>query len=476
MNGADDFTLPDAPPAPPREDSRTDIEFERGLPAAIDAERTLLGACFLDPQAYSEIAESLEACDFALQAHQRLFSCIGDLTDSSVAADLVTVSEELRRRKQIESVGGVAWLASLTEGLPRRLSLKDYIAEVKDKSRLRQLISICSNAITRAADQSESTQPILESVEGQLLEIAQESNQARLRTVYDSVKDAGGPDPYMRPITDPVAKPGIPTGYIGLDEMIGGLRESELILVGARPSMGKSSFMLGLAENVCLETGRVAAIFSLEMSRAALEKRLLASLALVDVRRAMSGKYLSGMEREKLHRALAQLVEAQIHIDDSSSLTPTQIRAKARRLKQRLGRLDVILLDYLQLVNPGRKYGNRQEEVAAVTRALKAMAKELNCPVVALTQVARSSEQRQDKRPTLADLRESGSQEADADIVLFIHRDSYYRRAADDGDPDPDTDNIADIICAKQREGPTGTVKLAFIASVTRFGNLDYGR
>jgi replicative DNA helicase len=469
VNAAGDFTLPDAPPDPPREDDGTGIEFEKGLPAAIDAERTIIGAAFLDNAAYSEAAETLEPSDFALTAHQRIFSCMGDLIDASVAADFVTVSQELARRKEIESIGGVAYLASLTEGLPRRLSIKDYIAAIKDKSRLRQLINICSTAITRAADQSEATQPILESVEAELLEIAQDTQAGRLQSVADSVRAAGGPDHYVRAITDPEQKPGLPTGFTDYDRMTGGLQKRELTVVAARPSMGKSALAMNIAANVGRDGEMVVAVFSIEMSRQALERRWIASEALIDVRRVMTGEFLRSDQKEKIAGALFAIAGTRVFIDDSAVLTPTQMRAKCRRLKQREGRLDLTIIDYLQLLSSGQKYGNRREEVDAISRALKQCAKELDCPVLALAQINRKAEERTDKRPMLSDLRESGQIEQDADVVAFLHRPDYYHR--DDGEQD----NLAELLIAKQRNGATGIVKLAWIPSVTRFGNLAYG-
>jgi replicative DNA helicase len=444
-----------------------DLNLDAGLPANIDAERTILGAILLDNHAFSEAAETIVADDFSLDSHRRIFLRMSELIDAQKTVDIVTLSEELSRWKEIEAIGGVAYLASLTEGLPRRPVISDYVRIVKDKAMLRRMMGVCSTAIARAADQSEDALGVLEFAEGELLQIAQEANTGKLRTVADSVEDAGGLDPYMKPITDPDVMPGLPSGFLDLDSLIGGLKKQELFLIAARPSQGKSAWLLNLAENVCVGTDKVAAIFSLEMSRTSLERRLLAGIARVDVRRATTGAFLSRTERDKLTEALVKLVDSGIYIDDSPSQTVTQMRAKARRLKQRVGRLDLIGLDYLQMARSGsKKYENRQVEVADISRGLKAMAKELDTSVVALSQVGRSAEQRQDKRPTLADLRESGAQEADADVVCLIHRPEYYDR------DNQDLKGIAEIICAKNREGPTGVVKLAYISEFTRFVNL----
>ena len=461
---------PDSGPAPIPDDRKRVESYNSNvdavLPANIDAERTILGAILLDGQAFSEAAEQLTADDFSLDSHRRIFLRMAELVDANQAVDIVTLANELARHKEVEAVGGVAYLASLTESLPRRPQISNYIAIVKDRSALRKLMAICSMTIARAADQSESAMDVLGAAEAQLLEIAQDSYVGRLSPVSDSVESAGGIDEYMAPIFNPSARPGLATGFIDLDNMIGGLKKQELILVAARPSQGKSAWLLNLAENICIGTGAVSAIFSLEMSRTSLERRLLAGIARVDVRRATTGEFLSQSEREKLSQALGFLVDSGIFIDDSPSLTVTQMRAKARRLKQRMGRLDFVGLDYLQMARGSGRFSNRQEEVGNISRGLKQMAKELDVPVVALSQVSRSAEQRQDKRPTLADLRESGAQEADADIVLLIHRPEYYNR------DDPDLKGIAELICAKDREGPTGIVKLAYISEFTRFINL----
>jgi replicative DNA helicase len=475
------YFLDDKVPEPPPDDGPAPIPDDRkrvesynsnvdaALPANIDAERTILGSILLDAQAFSEAAEQLTADDFSLDSHRRIFLRMSELVDANQAVDIVTLANELARHKEVEAVGGVAYLASITEGLPRKPQISNYIAIVKDRSALRKLMAICSMTIARAADQSESAMDVLGAAEAQLLDIAQDAYAGRLRAVSESVEHAGGVDEYMSPIFNPNTKPGLSTGFLDLDSMIGGLKKQELILVAARPSQGKSSWLLNLAENVCIGTGAVAAIFSLEMSRTSLERRLLAGIARVDVRRATTGEFLSLTEREKLSQALNSLVESGIFIDDSPSLTVTQMRAKARRLKQRMGRLDFVGLDYAQMARGTGKFSNRQEEVASVSRGLKALAKELDTCVVALSQVARSAEQRQDKRPTLADLRESGAQEADADIVLLIHRPEYYDR------DNPDLKGIAELICAKNREGPTGVAKLLYVSEFTRFLNLAKG-
>lgn len=474
----DDYSLPDSVPEPPPDSRHAPLPDDRrrvmpvgiandiGLPANIDAEKTILGAILLDNQAFNEAAERLEPEDFSLDSHRRIFLRMADLMDANQAVDIVTLANELARMKEVESIGGVAYLASLTEGLPRRPVIDNYIRIVKDKSALRRIMGICSLAIARAAEQSESALEVLEAAESSLLEIAQGANVGKLKTIFESVKEAGGMDAYIQKYTDPDIKPGLLTGFHEYDLKTGGLQKSELTIIAARPGAGKSALMLNIAENVGIGTDNVVAIFSLEMSRPQLECRMMASKAWVNVHKAMEGIYLGREEKVKLQTALGHLVETNIYIDDSATLTPVQLRAKCRRLKQRAKRLDLVLIDYLTLMSAGSRTGSREQEIALISRSLKQCAKELEVPVVALAQLNRNPEARQDKRPMLSDLRESGQIEQDADVVVFVHRPSMY-------DPDnPDLQGLAELILAKQRSGPTGVIKLAFVSQHTRFDNL----
>jgi len=449
--------------------SRKPVPVESGMPCSIDSERFLLGAAILSNELFNEMVERLEPEDFSLSSNEIIFRRMSDLIDAGVAIDYVTLAEELSRHKELSSVGGMSYLSSLGEGLPRRPQVSDHIAIVKSKAQLRQMISLFTGAAARAQDQSDSPLDILEDCENSLLQIAQEANTGRLKAIAQSVEDAGGPDGYLARYTHPEERNGLQTGLIEVDKMTGGLQPGELTIIGARPSVGKSAIALNIAENVCCGSDLVVAIFSLEMSRSSLEHRFMASRARVDVKRAMEGFYLSEREKEKLSAALFDLAEARIFIDDSSSLTPVQIRAKCRRLKQREKRLDLAIVDYVQLVSAGHKTGNREQEIASISRALKALAKQENCPVIALAQLNRSTEQTKDKRPTLSALRESGGLEADADLVFLLHRDEMYDRE------NPDVKGLADLIIAKNRQGPTGNVKLAYVGEFTRFDNLSRG-
>jgi len=447
-----------------------DLTLESGLPANVDAEKTILGAILLDNAAHAEAAEVLKADDFSLDSHRRIYLRMSDLIDSGRAVDIVTLANELARYKEVESVGGVAYLASLTEGLPRRPVIEEYIRIVKDKSMLRRLMGICSAAIAKAADQSQDAIGVLDETESQLLEVSEAGLAQGLQPLDMIVRDSFGSIDSLYTQSREVT--GLATDFTEFDRLTSGLQKGELIIIAARPSMGKTALAINIAQNAAVRHNAIVSIFSLEMSKASLLRRMLASQAWVDQQKLQKG-FLGKEDREKLQEALGLLVESRIYIDDSAGITLAEMRAKARRLKQNAGGLDLIVVDYLQLMSAtmpaaGRKgYENRTQEVSAISRGLKAMAKELNVPVVALSQLSRASERRgEDKRPMLSDLRESGSIEQDADLVAFIHREAYYDRDAEDKAK-------SELIIAKQRNGPTDTVLLNFISQFTRFENRD---
>jgi replicative DNA helicase len=448
--------------------------FDAGLPANIDAEKTILGAILLDNAAHSEAAERLEADDFSLDSHKRIFMRMSELMNEQRAVDIVTLSNELSRAKEIEAVGGVAYLASLTEGLPIRPVIEDYIRIVKDKSLLRKLMLICSAAIARAADQSETALEVLDAAESQLLEVSEKGITRGLEALDQIVQKSFGSIDNLYKQSREVT--GLATQFTELDRMMSGLQKGELVIIAARPSMGKTAFAINIAENAAIKSKAIVAVFSLEMSKESLLRRMLASQAWVDQRKLQTG-FLGREDQERLQNALEQLVESRLFIDDSAGISLAEMRAKARRLKQTIGGLDMIVVDYLQLMSAtlpsagGKRYENRTQEVSAISRGLKALAKELDVPVVALSQLSRASERRgDDKRPMLSDLRESGSIEQDADVVAFIHREAYYNRDEEMSESDRAK---SEIIIAKQRNGPTGTVHLNFISRFTRFENPD---
>jgi replicative DNA helicase len=451
-----------------------DLLNDSGLPANVDAERTILGAILLDNAAHSEAGEKLTPDDFSLDSHRRIYMRMTELLDAQRPVDIVTLSAELERNKEREAVGGVAYLASLTEGLPRRPVIEEYVRIVKDKSTHRQLMAICASAIARAAGQGDTAIEVLDGLEQQLLKVSQESIQGGFLSLDQIVAGSFGSIDNLYKQSREVT--GVATHFTDLDRMTSGLQKGELVILAARPSMGKTAFAINIAQNAAVTSGSVVAVFSLEMSKESLLRRMLSSEAWVDQRALQTG-FIRREDQDKLQAALNRLVEAKLFIDDTAGISLAEMRAKARRLKQNnAGVLDLIVIDYLQLMTaslPGGKkgYENRTQEVSAISRGLKALAKELDVPVIALSQLSRSSERRgDDKRPLLSDLRESGSIEQDADVVAFIHREAYYNRDEEMAESDKAK---SEIIIAKQRNGPTGTVYLNFISNITRFENRD---
>ena len=453
-----------------------DLRLDAGLPANIDAEKTILGAILLDNAAHSEAAEKLESDDFSLDSHRRIFLRMTELMDAQRAVDIVTLANELARYKEVEAVGGVAYLASLTEGLPRRPVIEEYIRIVKDKSLLRKLMGICSMAIARAADQGESALEVLGAAESQLMEVTEKGLTHGFQSLDQIVQHSFGTIDNLYKQSREVT--GLATDFTELDRLTSGLQKSELIIIAARPSMGKTAFAINIAQNAAINHNAIVAVFSLEMSKESLLRRMLASQAWVDQQKLQKG-FLGREDHEKLQNALGQLVEARMYIDDTAGISLAEMRAKTRRLRQNAGGLDLVVVDYLQLMSAtvpssGKKnYENRTQEVSAISRGLKSLAKELNVPVVALSQLSRAGVQRKDdQRPMLSDLRESGSIEQDADVVAFIHRESYYTRDEEMSEADKAR---SEIIIAKQRNGPTDTVYLNWIGKFTRFDNPDTG-
>lgn len=440
-----------------------------GLPSSVHTEVAILGAMLLDSVAISDATEKLKSEDFSLDSHQRIFRAIVDLMAKGQGIDYLTVQEELARRRELDSIGGPAYLAYLTEGIPRNFNIESYVQIVRDKSLLRQLMGIFHDGGIRAADQSEDAITVLGDVEAQLADVADSAIQRGLAGIGEIV--AGSFVSIDKLYEQGREVTGLATRYTEFDKMTSGLQDSELIIIAARPSMGKTAWAINIAQNAAVQDNKVVAVFSLEMSKESLLRRMLASEALVGSRKLQTGSMLRE-DRGKLMKALERLMDAKLFIDDTPGITLPEMRAKARRLKQQQGQLDLIVIDYLQLMtgtNPSGKRGfeNRTQEVSSISRGLKALAKEMRIPVLALSQLSRGSEQRAgDKKPLLSDLRESGSIEQDADVVAFIHREEYYDR------DNEDVKGQAEIIVAKQRNGPTGSIKLAFRSDFTRFENL----
>ncbi len=447
------------------------IVAEQERPETVHAEMTILGAMLVEPVAIIDATMLLKTDDFALDSHRKIYDAMLHLVEVGHAVDIVTVADSLRKKKELDSVGGLAYLASLSEGLPRKLSIESYVRIVRDKSLMRQLLTVCDMGMIEASDQSREALDVLNQVTTRLTEISEHAVTGGFSDISAIVKESFGSIDALyeqgREVT------GLATHYIEFDRMTSGLQESELIIIAARPSMGKTAWAINIAENAAVRGGKVVAVFSLEMSKSSLLRRMLASQALVNSKAIQTGM-LMREDRTKLINGLERLMESKLFIDDTPGITLAEMRAKARRLKQQHGQLDMIVIDYLQLMtgsNSNQKgFENRTQEVSAISRGLKALAKEMKVPVVALSQLSRASEQRGgDKKPLLSDLRESGSIEQDADVVCFIHREEYYDRENED------LKGKAEIIIAKQRNGPTGSIQLAYMADYTRFENLQHG-
>jgi len=443
----------------------TDYSLAHSLPANVQAERSILGAILLDNLAYHQAAEHLKADDFSLDSHRRIYSRMIDLAESSRPIDMITLVEELDRSKELEAIGDVAYISGLVDGVPDRPSIEHYIKIVRDKALLRGLIHAANAAITRAAEQSDPAEEILNDAEAAIFQLSEKRIGRGFMGVQEIVKESFGSVDALLQRGQRIT--GLATHYADLDEMTSGLQKSDLVIIAARPSMGKTAFALNIAENAAIEDQKVVGVFSLEMSREALLLRLLCSRARVDSHKMRTGS-LWRDDMTKVVRAMEELAHAPVFIDDTPGIALSEMRAKARRLMQAQGRLDLIIVDYLQLMSGGSKrYENRTQEVSAISRGLKALAKELTVPVVALSQLSRAPESRGgDHRPQLADLRESGSIEQDADVVAFIFREEVYKQ------DDPELQGKAELIIAKQRNGPTGKINLAFLKNSTRFESM----
>lgn len=438
------------------------------LPANVEAERSILGAILLDNFAYNQAAEHLRTEDFSLDSHRRIYTRMVDLAESSRPIDMITLIEELERHKELQAIGDVGYVSSLIEGVPERPSIEHYVRIVRDKALLRGLISAANTAIARASDQADPAEEVLSDAEAAIFQLSEKRIGRGFMGVQEIVRESFGSVDALLQRGQRIT--GLATHYTDLDEMTSGLQRSDLVIIAARPSMGKTAFAMNIAENAAIEEQQVVGVFSLEMSREALLMRLLCSQARVDAHKMRTGSLWQD-DMKKVVRAMEQLAHAPIYIDDTPGISVSEMRAKARRLKQSQGRLDLIIVDYLQLMSGGgKRFENRTQEVSAISRGLKALAKELSVPVIALSQLSRAPESRGgDHRPQLADLRESGSIEQDADLVMFIFREEVYRQ------DDPELQGRAEIIIAKQRNGPIGKIRMAFLKSCTRFETMAEG-
>jgi replicative DNA helicase len=442
----------------------TDLAYAKGLPQNADAERFVLGSVLLNDSVYLQVAGAVEPEDFCLEKHRRIFARMKDLYDRGEKIDRVTVTNELMKQGQLESVDGMSYLLSLDEGLPEIVNLESYIRIVKDKSTLRRLIFSAQSVIDRCLRAGEEPDEILASAEETLLKLGDSRAREQLASPASIVqKFPGGINAFL----DPSQRiSGLSTGFKRFDEMTGGLHGGELFILAARPSMGKTALALNIAQHVAthVRIRKPVAVFSLEMSSASLLTRLLCAAARVDQHKFRAG-FLNVDERRKLQFALADLTEAPLFLDDTAGVNLMDVHAKLRRMKSDHG-LSLVVIDYLQLMSTRGRSENRNQEVSALSRGLKLMAKDLDVPFLVLSQLSRASENRPgDHKPQLSDLRDSGSIEQDADLVAFIYREEVYKKDRED------VKGLADLIIAKQRNGPIGNVPLRFLGQYTRFEN-----
>ncbi|MFD2117431.1 replicative DNA helicase [Paenibacillus yanchengensis] len=440
-----------------------ELMFDRVPPQSVEAEQAVIGAILLVPESLITAMERLQSEDFYQASHRVIFEAMIELAESNQPIDLVTITSYLLDRQLLEEVGGVSYLSKLANAVPTAANVDYYAQLVEEKSMLRRLINAATNIVTEGYASADDVGLLLSDAERQILEISNRRSTSGFISIRDVLMEVFEKVELL--YSNQGRASGIPSGFVDLDRMTAGFQPSDLIIVAARPSVGKTAFALNVAQNVGVRARETVAIFSLEMSAAQLVQRIICAEANVDATRMRTGM-LEGDDWEKLTMAIGALSEAEIYIDDTPGITVAEIRAKCRRLKKERG-LGMVLIDYLQLIQGRGKSGeNRQQEVSEISRTLKMIARELELPVIALSQLSRGVEQRQDKRPMMSDLRESGSIEQDADIVAFLYRDDYY-------DKESEKKNIIEIIIAKQRNGPVGTVELAFLKNFNKFVNLD---
>ena len=439
----------------------SELFADRLPPHSLEAERAVLGAILMDPQALTLVAERLRPDDFYRQGHQRLFQAMLNVAERGEPIDLVTVTEELQKTKQLEEVGGVTYLTELADSVPTSAHVDHYARIVEEKAILRRLIRTATQIASAGYAGGDDVAEIIDEAERKILDISQRRIRKAFLPIRDLLMDTYERIEQMHENRGGLT--GIPTGFPDLDRMTSGLQRSDLIILAARPSMGKTAFALNLAQNVALHAGETVAIFNMEMPAIQLVQRMLSAEGNIDAQVFRTGN-LGEEDWEKLTMAIGTLAEVPIFIDDTPGLTVFDIRAKLRRLQAEHG-LGLVVIDYLQLIR-GRGGESRQQEISEISRSLKLLARELNVPVIALSQLSRAVEQRQDKRPMLSDLRESGSIEQDADIVAFLYRDDYY-------DEESERKNIMEVIIGKHRNGPVGKVELLFLKNYNKFLSLD---
>ncbi|HOQ24424.1 MAG TPA: replicative DNA helicase [Bacillota bacterium] len=436
--------------------------FDRIPPQNLEAERSTLGSMLLDKEAIFRAMEILRPEDFYKEAHRIIFQAVVSLANRNEAVDLVTVTEELRQKNQLEDVGGVPYLTSLVNAVPTAANVEFYARIVEEKALLRGLIQTATEIVNQGYEGAEEVEKIIDQAEQAIFNVAQRRTTRGYTLLKDTLNEAF--EKIEKIFESKGGVTGIPTGYSDFDRYTAGLQPSDLIILAARPSMGKTTFALNIAQYAAVEMRIPTVIFSLEMSKEQLAMKLLCAEAGVDNQRIRTGA-LTDADWPRLSRALGRLSEARMYIDDTPGVSVMEVRAKARRIKAEEG-LGLVIIDYLQLMQGRAKAESRQQEVSEISRGLKALARELSVPIIALSQLSRAVEQRTVKIPTLADLRESGSLEQDADIVLFLYRDDYYN-------PETEKKNITELIIAKHRNGPLGSVEFFFQKDCSKFVGME---
>ena len=438
------------------------MENLRVPPHNIDAEQSVLGAMLLDRNAIAEVTDILNGSEFYRESHNQLFNAIVEIYDRDEPVDMVTLVDFLRSKGLLESVGGVSYMSNLVNSVPTTANVKYYAKIVAEKYILRRMILSSSEIIEKCYAEQDDVQDVMSQAEKSIFDISQNKSHKDFEQLNTIIVRSF--DEFERLYKNKGDITGLTSGFTDVDRRTSGFQKSDFVLVAARPSMGKTAFMLNISLAPALRMNKSVAIFSLEMSKEQLVNRMICSEAYVDAQKLRVGD-IDDEDWVKLAKAAGPLSNANIYIDDTPGISLSELRSKCRRLKIEKG-LDMILIDYLQLMTAGKNIDNRQQEVSEISRSLKALAKEMNAPVIALSQLSRAPEARADHRPILSDLRESGSIEQDADVVIFLYRDEYYNK-------DTEKKNIAEVIIAKQRNGPTGTIELAWLGQYTKFGNLD---
>jgi len=436
------------------------VHLDKIPPQNLEAEQSILGAILIDNEALPKVLEILDPGDFYKLSHKKIFNAMTDLFDKNEPIDLITLTDQLKRKDELDAIGGLSYLSSLVDMTPTSANVRYHSKIVREKALLRGLIQSAQEISTKVYEDSLDAEDLVDYAEKAIFNISDKKIKASFVTLKDVIKDSFEMIEHLYDKKDTIT--GVPSGFSDLDELTTGFQRGDLIVVGGRPSMGKTAFALNVAQYVGLELREPVAIFSLEMAKEQLAFRMLCAEALVNSNSIRKG-FIKKEDWHKLTSAASNLTGAPIFIDDSSGVTVLELRAKARRLKMEHG-LSLIIVDYLQLMRGKGSFERREQEISDISRSLKGLAKELSVPVIAVSQLNRSVEQRRPPTPILADLRESGAIEQDADVILFLYRDEIYNKEAKKG--------IAEIIIAKQRNGPTGNVHLSFLSNCTRFMNM----